>query len=47
MNGYLKYIDWPGKIQSVQRISYKWLSDIIVSLHLIIPFISMTETALN
>jgi hypothetical protein len=31
MNDYLKYIDWPGRIQSVHGISYKWLIQILLS----------------
>ncbi len=44
MNDYYKPIDWPGRIQSVHGISYKRL---IVSLHLVIPFISMKLMFVN
>ncbi len=40
-----KSIDWPRRTKSVHGISYKTAdSDIIVSLHLVIPFISMIHT---
>jgi hypothetical protein len=41
----MKSIDWPHRTNFVQGISYKWLIqiDIIASLHLVIPFISMAR----
>jgi hypothetical protein len=43
MNDYLKYIDWPHTTKSVLQMNVLQTadSDIIVSLHLVIPFISM------
>ncbi len=34
MNDYYKYIGWPGRIQSVQGISYKWLIQILLSAYI-------------
>ncbi len=31
MDDYYKSIDWPGRIESVQGISYKWLIQILLS----------------
>jgi hypothetical protein len=50
MNDYSKYIYWPGRIHSVQGISYKRLIQILLSalsLHLVIPFISMVRLGLT
>ncbi len=39
MNDYYKSIDWPGRIQSVQVISYKWLIQILLSACIFLSFL--------
>ncbi len=46
MNDYYKSIDWLGRTKSVHFIQMAH-SDIIVSLHLVIPFISVDSTLLE